>query len=102
MLIVELSITPLGAKESVGDYVAKAIDVIDRSGLNYKFGPMGTCIEGEWDDVMAVVKKCFEKLQSDSTRITFSLKGDWRVGSESRLKEKVVKVEALLGRSLKK
>ena len=59
MLIVELSMSPLGVKQIVGDDVAKAIDIIDKSGLDYKFGPMGTCIEGEWDDVMVVIKKYF-------------------------------------------
>jgi hypothetical protein len=42
--------------ESVGPYVARALDIVDRSGLPYKLGPLGTCIEGEWPDVMQVVQ----------------------------------------------
>jgi len=59
-VLLEFSITPLDKGESVGKYVARSIDLVDKSGIDYQLGPMGTSIEGEWDDVMAVVKKCFE------------------------------------------
>ena len=43
--------------ESVSEYVGRCLEVIDASGLEYRLGPMGTCIEGEFDDVMAVINK---------------------------------------------
>ena len=43
--------------------------MIDRSGLAYKLGPLGTCIEGEWVEVMAVITQCFEHLSKQSNRI---------------------------------
>lgn len=100
MLLIELSMSPLDKGASVSRQVARSLDIIDRSGLKYRVGPMGTCIEGEWDEVMTVVKKCYLKMRTDCSRITFSLKGDWRSGREKRLDRKVAKVEKLLKRKL--
>ena len=101
MLIIELSMNPLGKNESVSKEVTKIINVIDRSGIDYKLGPMGTCIEGEWDDVMGVVKKCFVELNRDCNRITFSIKGDWRIGDKPRIDSKIESIERELGRKVK-
>ncbi len=100
MLLAELSITPLDKGASVSAHVARAIDVIDRSGLPYRLGPMGTCIEGEWDEVMAVVRDCYAALATDCDRISVTLKGDWRRGPGGRLDAKVDKVQQLLGRTV--
>src|SRR5205085_9219921 len=51
MLLAEFSIWPMDKGESVSEYVARAIDIVDRSGLPYKLGPLVTCLEGEWSDV---------------------------------------------------
>lgn len=102
MLLAEVSIWPMDKGESVGQYVAKALDVIDRSGLPYKLGPLGTCIEGEWHEVMAVVEECYEVLAADCHRISCTVKMDWRKGAAGRLEAKVASVEQKLGRTLKK
>ncbi len=101
MLLIELSMSPMDKGPSVSKWVARSLEVIDRSGLDYRLGPMGTCIEGEWDEVMAVVKKCWSKMARDSVRITFSVKGDWRRGAKGRLAAKVAAVEDHLKRKLK-
>lgn len=101
MLLAEFSISPLDKGISLSAYVARSLDIIDRSGLPYRLGPMGTCVEGEWDEVMAVMKACVERMSEDCDRITISFKGDWRRGATGRLEAKVEKVEALLGRALK-
>ncbi|HVN76064.1 MAG TPA: thiamine-binding protein [Thermoanaerobaculaceae bacterium] len=62
---------------------------------------MGTCVEGEWDEVMAVLKACFDRMAGDCDRISVAFKGDWRRGASGRLAAKVEKVEATLGRKLK-
>ena len=102
MLLAEVSIWPMDKGESVGPYVARALDVIDRSGLAYKLGPLGTCIEGEWAEVMAVIQKCYEVLATDCHRIACTVKMDWRKGQSGRLESKVSSVEKKLGRKLKK
>lgn len=101
MLLIELSMSPMDKGPSVSKWVARSLEIIDRSGLDYRLGPMGTCIEGEWDEVMAVVKKCWNKMARDSVRITFSVKGDWRRGATGRLAAKVATVEHQLKRKLR-
>jgi len=100
MLLAEFSIWPMDKGESVGKYVARALDIVDRSGLPYKLGPLGTCIEGEWPAVMAVIQQCYEELAKDSNRIACTVKMDWRRGQSGRLESKVQKVEEVVGRKL--
>lgn len=102
MLLAEFSIWPMDKGESVSPYVARALDIVDKSGLPYKLGPLGTCIEGEWPEVMAVIQKCYEELAKDSNRIACTLKMDWRRGRSGSLEGKVEAVEKVLGRELKK
>jgi uncharacterized protein (TIGR00106 family) len=102
MLLAEISMWPMDKGESVGAHVAKVLDVIDRSGLSYKLGPLGTCIEGEWDEVMAVMKQCFDTMSADSNRIACTVKMDWRKGRSGMIEHKVHSVEEKLGRALRK
>jgi uncharacterized protein (TIGR00106 family) len=101
MLLAEFSISPMDKGESVSAYVARALDIVDRSGLAYKLGPLGTCIEGEYDQVMAVIRQCHEDLTRDCGRILCTIKMDWRKGRSGRLDEKVAVVEKKVGRKLK-
>jgi uncharacterized protein (TIGR00106 family) len=95
--------TPLGKGESVSKYVAKVVDVIDKSGLSYTMSPMGTIVEGEtWDEVMDVLKKGFEQMQQDCSRISVAIKVDYRKGKPGRIKKKIESVEKKLGRELPK
>jgi uncharacterized protein (TIGR00106 family) len=81
--------------------VARILDLIDRSGVPYQLTPMGTILEGEWAEVMAVVTRCFEALAADFPRIALHLKVDYRAGPTGRLQSKIAKVEQTLGRKLK-
>lgn len=100
MVLAEISMWPMDKGESVGQYVARVLDVIDRSGLPYQLGPLGTCIEGEYDEVMAVVKTCFDTLAEQSGRVMMTMKLDWRKGRSGSLKSKVDSVQAKVGRKL--
>jgi uncharacterized protein (TIGR00106 family) len=100
MILVEFSIYPLDKGESVGRYVARAVDIVDRSGLPYRLHAMGTVIEGEWDECMAVVARCFRALKKDCRRIEVVLKVDYRAGKRGRLVSKVASVEKRLGRRI--
>jgi uncharacterized protein (TIGR00106 family) len=100
MLLAEFSIWPMDKGESVGPYVARALDIVDKSGLPYLLGPLGTCIEGEWHEVMAVVQQCYEELAKDSNRIACTVKMDWRRGRSGSIHSKVESVENHLGRKL--
>ena len=101
MVLLEFSMSPLGRGESVGEYVARSLEIIDQSGLDYRLHAMGTVLEGEWDEVFGVVKRCFEAMSADCDRVTCSIKIDYRKGAAGRLSAKVRSVEEKLGRKLK-
>lgn len=91
-VIAELSLFPIGKEESLAPYAVRAIQVIRQSGLNHTVGPMGTCIEGEYDAVMAVVRDCYKALEADCPRIYMTLKVDARKGRENGLANKMTAV----------
>jgi len=95
-VIVEFSIFPMDKGESLSPYVARALKLIQDSGLPYELNPMGTCVEGEWNDVMSLVARCFQELQRDCNRISLSLKADYRKGASGRMKRKVESVKEKL------
>ena len=101
MVLLEFSMSPLGKGESVGKYVARSLEIVDKSGVDYRLNPMGTVLEGDWDDVFGVVKQCFERMKKDCNRISCSIKVDYRKGAKGRLSGKVMSVEKRLGRKLK-
>jgi len=101
MVLLEFAMAPHGRGDSLSAQVARILDVIDRSGVAYQLTPMGTILEGDWDEVFAVVTACFKTLQADCPRIAMNLKMDYRAGTESRLRSKIAKVEQHLGRRLK-
>jgi uncharacterized protein (TIGR00106 family) len=92
-VIVEFSIFPMGKGESLSPYVARAMKIIKDSGLPYELNPMGTCVEGEWKEVLSLVDRCFQELRKDCNRINLSLKADYRKGPAGRLKTKVASVK---------
>jgi uncharacterized protein (TIGR00106 family) len=97
-VIMELSIFPLGSEESVSPYVARAAKIIDQSGLDYTIESMGTSIEGEWDQVLEVLDKCFKELSRDNHRIYLTVKADYRKDRRDGLKRKVESVREKMGR----
>jgi len=101
MVLLEFSMSPLGKGESVGKYVARSLEIVDKSGLDYRLNPMGTVLEGEWEDVLDVVTQCYERMRQDCNRIACSIKVDYRKGAKGRLSGKVASVEKRLGKRLK-
>ncbi|HET6166248.1 MAG TPA: thiamine-binding protein [Marmoricola sp.] len=98
-MIVAISISPSGADETggVSEAVADAVRVIRESGLPNETNAMFTNIEGEWDEVMAVVKQAVFRVAESSARVGLVLKADLRRGYESgQLAAKVERVEAQL------
>ena len=101
MVLLEFAMSPTGQGESLSAHVARILDVIDRSGVAYQLTPMGTILEGEWEEVIGVVTACFKTLQADCPRIGMNLKMDYRAGPDSRLASKMAKVQEHLGRKLR-
>jgi uncharacterized protein (TIGR00106 family) len=101
MVLLDFSMTPLAKGESVSPYVARCLEVVAASGLDYRLHAMGTTLEGDLDQVLAVLRLCFEALEPDCERISCSVKIDYRRGPGGRLQSKVQKVQDLVGRPLR-
>ncbi|GAQ94159.1 hypothetical protein TAGGR_1337 [Thermodesulfovibrio aggregans] len=101
-MIAQFSIVPLGVGVSVSDYVAKVIKIVDESGISYKLHAMGTILEGDWDEVMALIKRCRDALMEEVERVVIDIKIDDRKGAKGRIEAKVKSVEEKLGRTVKK
>lgn len=102
VVLLEFSITPLGKGESVSPYVARSLEIIEASGLDYRLHAMGTIVEGKLPEVLDVMRQCIEALAADCDRISCSAKLDYRRGHAGRLESKVSSVEAKLNKPLKK
>jgi uncharacterized protein (TIGR00106 family) len=92
-MIVAFSVTPLGSGEGVGEAVAEAVRVVRASGLRNETNAMFTNIEGEWDEVMAVVKQAVDAVMAVAPRCGLVLKADIRPGVTDGLDSKVATVE---------
>lgn len=100
MLMVEFSVTPLDRGVSIAGFTSEAIEMVSRSGLKYRVGPMGTTIEGEIGDVMALIAECLTGLSQKSERVIFSVQGDLRHKTESQMQHAIDRVEEILGQDL--
>jgi uncharacterized protein (TIGR00106 family) len=95
-MLVAFSVTPLGTGEDVGEIVAEAVRVVRASGLPNRTDAMFTTIEGEWDEVMAVVKAATDIVAAKAPRGSLVLKADLRPGVTGALTSKVETVERYL------
>lgn len=101
-MLVEFSIIPIGVGSSIGDQLAEVLKIVDASGLPYKVNPMGTVIEGEWDEIMKLIKKCHKTVMKSEERALTTISIDDRKGKPNRIDEKVKSIERRIGKSLKK
>jgi uncharacterized protein (TIGR00106 family) len=101
-MLAFFSVAPGGKGEHLSEYVAKSLALIEASGLDYMFGPMGTTVEGEPEEVFELIKQCHMQMREGAGRVGTSIKIDDHVGRTGRLKGKVDSVEKKLGHELKK
>lgn len=101
-MLAEFSIIPIGEGSSIGDRIAEVLKIVDSSGLPYKINPMGTVVEGEWDDIMKAIKKCHKTVMKTGERVVTTISIDDRKGKPNRIDEKVKSIERRVGKSLKK
>jgi uncharacterized protein (TIGR00106 family) len=96
-MLVAFSITPLGTGDSVADLVAECVRIVRASGLPNETNSMFTNIEGEWDEVMPVLRACTELVGREAGRASVVVKIDYRPGvPDDRMQAKVRAVEERL------
>jgi uncharacterized protein (TIGR00106 family) len=99
-MVASFSIVPIGVGEELRQHVAKVLDVIDKCGLPYKLGAMQTTVEGEAEEVMALIMTCHKLMLEGAPRVLTHIAIDDRQGAVGRLDGKVAEVEEVLGRKL--
>lgn len=97
-MIAMFSIIPMDKGESISAEVAKAIRLVDESGLNYQTTAMGTLVEGDWESIMDLIKKCHQAVRRGSKRVYTRINIDDREGATNELAKKVASVESKLGK----
>ena len=100
-MLAELSIIPLGRGIQLSPDLGQILKTIDESGLRYRITPSGTCIEGDWDEVMALVKKCHEQMRVVSTHVMTTVRIEDELGADNKLNDNIASVERAAGRQLK-
>jgi uncharacterized protein (TIGR00106 family) len=100
-MLVELSITPLGGDKHVSAEIAKALELIDGSGLPYQLTASATLIEGEWDEVMPLIRDCHERVRRLSPHVITHIKIEDDEGERNKLTGNIASVEKKLGRPLR-
>jgi uncharacterized protein (TIGR00106 family) len=92
-MIAAFSITPLGVGEEVGAHVAEAVRVVRESGLPNRTDAMFTTVEGEWDEVMDVIRRAVAAVEARAPRVGVVIKADIRPGVTDGITAKVETVE---------
>ena len=101
-MIAEFCVIPIGGGGShFSSRLAKVMRLINSSGLDCRLGPMGTSVEGGWDEVMGLIKRCHNLLRAESDRVWVSIKIDDKKGKGGRLSAKVSSVVRKSGRKLR-
>jgi uncharacterized protein (TIGR00106 family) len=95
-VLIAFSVSPLGTGEDVGEIVAEAVRVVRASGLPNRTDAMFTSVEGDWDEVMAVVKDAVDAVAARAPRVSLVLKADLRPGVTGALTAKVETIERYL------
>ena len=96
-MIVDFAISPIGVGESLSAYIAEVFKIIEESGLPYEHHAMGTNIEGNWNEVMGVIKACRDQMLKQTNRLSISIKIDERTGVTDGLKRKIASAKAKMG-----
>jgi uncharacterized protein (TIGR00106 family) len=96
-MLIAFSVTPLGVGEDVGEIVAEAVRVVRASGLPNQTDAMFTIIEGDWDEVLRVVKQATDAVAARAPRVSLVIKADLRPGVSGAMTAKVETIERYLG-----
>jgi len=99
-MIASFSIVPIGVGEELKEHLAKVLALIDESGLPYKLGAMQTSVEGNVEEVMALIMQCHTLMLKEASRVLTHIAIDDRKDARGRLDGKVEDIEEILGKKL--
>jgi len=95
-MIAAFSITPIGIGDSVSEPVAEAVRLVRESGLANETNAMFTNVEGDWDEVLTLIKSCVMSVAEVAPRVSVVIKIDHRPGVADALRSKVDAIEERL------
>lgn len=101
-MLVEFSIIPVAGDGAMSDEIAEALRIVDRSGLPYQLTPSGTCVEGGWQEVMALIQQCHEQARRTSRHVVTTIKIEDEEGARNKLRDNVASIEQRLGQRLQR
>jgi uncharacterized protein (TIGR00106 family) len=99
-MLAELSIIPVGGSTHSSPEIAKVLKLVEESGLAYQFTPSGTCIEGEWDQIMPLIRQCHDRARKSSPHVVTFIKLEEDEGERNKLTRNVTSVEEKVGHKL--
>lgn len=100
-MLASFSVVPMGGEEGVARRLAGVLELVEHSGLDYRVGAMQTTVEGEADQVVALIMACHGHMRTLAPRVLTHITLDDRAGATGRMEGKVRDVEAALGRPLR-
>jgi uncharacterized protein (TIGR00106 family) len=102
IMLAELTIIPLGVGDHLSGPLAEVLDLIDRSGVRYKLTPTGTCLEGNWEEVMSLVAACHARAREMSKHVFTTVRIEDEEGADDKLVDNITSIEEKLARPLAK
>jgi uncharacterized protein (TIGR00106 family) len=100
VMIAEFSIIPLGGDVHISTEIAEALKIVDGSGLPYQLTPFGTCLEGEWNQVLPIVQQCHDRVRQISPHVITSIRIEDEQGAKDKLRRNIESVEEKVGHPL--
>lgn len=101
-MVLELTIIPIGHEHSMSGDLARAVKIIERSGLDYRVTAFGTLVEGTWDQLTSLAKECHFEVRKGSERVLTMMRLDDYGERTGEIEGAVNRVEARLGRAVRK
>ncbi len=100
-MLAHVTFTPVGTGEETKELLAKAAKLIEKSELDYQLTSLGTLLEGDWDEVMAIIRKCHDEIKGFAERVVTNIIVDDRKDLSSRLTKNALEIEYAVGNALR-
>ncbi len=99
-MLVDFSIIPVGGDSHTSEELTEALRIVDASGLPHQLTPGGTCIEGDWNEVMHVIQQCHERVRGFSDHVVTVIKIEDDAGASDKIRRNVESIEQKIGHAV--